>query len=194
VRALASGGVPVSVDTRNAATMEAVLRAGAVLINDVAALAHDPDAARIVAASGQPVALMHMRGTPATMNDHARYRDVAVEVVRELAARIEDAVSAGIRRDRILVDPGIGFAKDAAQNAEMLRRLPILAALGCRVLLGVSRKRFVGEITGVSTPRDRVSGSVVAALPGLALPGTILRVHDVAETRQAVLVAEAIAG
>ncbi|MCQ8240414.1 dihydropteroate synthase [Rhizosaccharibacter radicis] len=194
VRALVAAGVSVSVDTRNAVTMRAVLDAGAALINDVSALTHDREAAAVVAASGRPVALMHMRGTPATMNDHARYADVAVEVVRELSARIDDAVAAGVRRDRILVDPGIGFAKTTAHNLDVLRRLAVMANLGCRMLLGVSRKRFVGEISGAAAPRDRVAASVASALPGLMLPGTILRVHDVAETRQAVRMTQAMLG
>ena len=187
-------GALISVDTRNAATMRAVLEAGADLINDVSALAHDPDAAALLAAYGCPVVLMHMRGTPASMGDHATYDDVAVGVVRELAARIDDATRAGIDRARIIVDPGIGFAKNQAQNLELLRRLPILANLGCRVLLGTSRKRFIGGVAGIAAPDARGPGSLVSSLAGLALPGCILRVHDVAEMVQALRVWQAVHG
>jgi dihydropteroate synthase len=195
VCALAGSGPLLSVDTRNASTMRAVLDAGADVVNDVAALAHDPEAASVVAASRKPVVLMHMRGTPQTMGDHAHYRDVAVEVVRELAARIDGAVRAGIRRERIVVDPGIGFAKTEAHNLELLRRLPLLLNLRCRILLGVSRKGFIGRIGGAPVATDRLPGSL-AAVVGAAptLPGIILRVHDVPETRQALRVALAVAG
>jgi dihydropteroate synthase len=140
------------------------------------------------------VVLMHMRGTPETMNTLTGYDDVAVEVVRELALRIVAAERAGIDRNRIVVDPGIGFAKTGPQNLELLRRLPILANLGCRVLLGVSRKGFIGHAGQVPVATDRAPGSIVSALPGLALGGTILRVHDVAETVQAVRLWRAIHG
>ncbi len=194
VRGLARQGVVVSVDTRHAATMRAALDAGAVLVNDVSALSHDPDAAAVVAAAGCPAVLMHMRGTPRTMAGLDRYDDVAVETVRELEARIDAATGAGVARTRILVDPGIGFAKDAAGNLELLRRLPILANLGCRIVLGVSRKGFIGALGQEPDPPARVPGSLVAALPALALSGSILRVHDVAATMQAVRLWQAMNG
>ncbi|MGI4957292.1 MAG: dihydropteroate synthase [Janthinobacterium lividum] len=194
IRELAAWGAAVSVDTRHAATMRAALGAGALVINDVSALAHDPQARRVVAKAGCPVVLMHMRGTPETMAGLTSYDDVAVDVVRELAWSVDQAILAGIARDRIIVDPGIGFAKTEAQNLELLRRLPILANLGCRVLLGVSRKGFIGRIGEASLPTDRLAGSIVAALPGLVFPDTILRVHDVAETVQAVRLWQAIHG
>ncbi len=194
VRGLARQGVVVSVDTRHAATMRAALDAGAVLVNDVSALSHDADAAAVVAAASCPVVLMHMRGTPQTMAGLGRYDDVAVETVRELEARIDVAIGAGVARARILVDPGIGFAKDAAGSLELLRRLPILANLGCRIVLGVSRKGFIGALGQEPDPRARVPGSLVAALPALALSGSILRVHDVAATVQAVRLWQAMNG
>ncbi len=194
VRALAGQGVPLSVDTRNASTMRAVLEAGALLVNDVSALAHDPASRGVLAAASCSVVLMHMRGTPETMQALTGYADVAVDVMRELAERITAAEHAGIDRTRLLVDPGIGFAKTEQQNLELLRRLPILAGLGCRMVLGVSRKGFVGRIGGAAVATGRLPGSIVAALPALSLPGSILRVHDVAETVQAVRLWQAIHG
>ena len=187
-------GALISVDTRNASTMRAALDAGADLINDVSALSHDPAAAGVLSGRTCPVVLMHSRGTPATMASHATYTDVAAEVLRELELRIDHAVRAGIDRARLIVDPGIGFAKDASQNLELLRRLPALANLGCRVLLGTSRKRFIGQSAGVARPADRGPGSIVSSLPGLALPGCILRVHDVPAMVQACRVWQAIQG
>lgn len=169
----------ISIDTRHALVMERALAAGADVINDVSALMHDAAAAEVVARAGCPVILMHMRGTPETMNDHAVYTDVALDVVRELRQRVERAVAAGIARDRIMVDPGIGFAKTASQNMQLLARLPLLANLGCRVVLGVSRKRFVGQVSGVADAAGRDPASMAASLPGLVFPNTIVRVHDV---------------
>ncbi len=202
VKALARAGLTVSVDTRHAATMRAALDAGARLINDVSALGHDPRAPATVAAAGCPAVLMHMRGTPQTMAGLADYDDVAVVVVRELAASLAAAERAGIARRRLLVDPGIGFAKTAEQNLELLRRLPILANLGCRVLLGVSRKGFIGQVAGQGAqrhgltppPQLRDPGSIAAALPGLAFADIVLRVHDVPGTLQAVRLWQAIQG
>ena len=194
VRRLAGQGIAVSVDTRHASTMRAALAAGARVINDVSALAYDPEAAMVVAAADCPVVLMHMRGTPLTMTGLTTYSDVAVEVVRRLGERIEAAVQNGIERDRIVVDPGIGFAKDVDGNLALLRRLPILANLSCRVMLGVSRKGFIGQIAGEPDPAARLPGSLAASLPALALPGSILRVHDVAATVQALRVWQAVHG
>lgn len=194
LRALVDRGMTVSADTRHAATMRAALEAGAALVNDVSALAFDAEARSVVAGAGCPVVLMHMRGTPQTMAGLTGYRDVAVEVVRELGRRIDEAVAAGIARQRIIVDPGIGFAKTHEQNLELLRRLPILANSGCRVLLGVSRKGFIGRFGLAPVAADRLGGSIAAALPGLVLAGSILRVHDVAETVQAVRLWQAVHG
>ncbi|GBQ89113.1 dihydropteroate synthase [Gluconacetobacter johannae DSM 13595] len=180
--------VALSVDTRNARTMASSLGMGATLINDVSALMHDPYALAVVADAACPVVLMHMRGTPQTMGRLAVYDDVAVDVVRELSARIDEAVAAGIARDRIIIDPGIGFAKNGPQNAELLARLPILANLGCRVLLGTSRKRMLGDLAHVPVASERDPGTLVSSLPGLALGNPILRVHNVASMIQAVRV------
>ena len=187
-------GALISVDTRNASTMRAALAAGADLINDVSALSHDPAAAGLLAAAACPVVLMHMRGTPETMAGLAQYKDVAVEVVAELAASVDHAVAAGIARARLIIDPGIGFAKRPEHSLELLRRLPLLANLGCRVLLGVSRKGFIGRVAGVPPPAARDPGSLAASLAGLAFPGCILRVHDVPGMVQALRVWQAIHG
>ncbi|MBB5694832.1 dihydropteroate synthase [Muricoccus pecuniae] len=174
---------PVSVDTRHAATMRAALDAGAEVVNDVTALRHDPGALGVVAEAGCSVVLMHMPGTdPATMQDRARYEDVALEVTRFLAARIAACEAAGIPRHRIAVDPGIGFGKTMDHNLELLDRLPILLGLGCPVLVGASRKRFIGTLSGAAAPRDRMAGSVGVAIAAASRGASMLRVHDVAET------------
>jgi len=188
VRALAGQGAAISIDTRNASTMAAALEAGASIVNDVSGLAYDPEAAALVAARGCRVVLMHMRGTPATMQSLAAYGDVVDEVKAELAARIEAAVRAGVRPENIVVDPGIGFAKTAAQNIALLQGLRAFCALGFPLLVGVSRKAFVGVLGGEADPARRVAGSVAAALFALEQGASILRVHDVHETAQAVRV------
>ncbi|HEY1936110.1 MAG TPA: dihydropteroate synthase [Acetobacteraceae bacterium] len=194
VRALAAAGVRVSIDTRNGATMQAALDAGAAIVNDVSALTHDPRAAAVVAAARCPVVLMHMRGTPDTMNARAVYADLAGEVAAELRARIDAAEVAGVAREAIAIDPGIGFAKLAPQSVELLRRLPELAVLGRPILVGVSRKSFIGRITGEADPRRRLPASLAAALFALSRGARILRVHDVAETVQALRMWQALTG
>ncbi len=194
IAGLRDAGVPLSVDTRNAATMAAALDAGASIVNDVSALRHDPASAPLVAARGCPVILMHMRGTPDTMNTLAQYDDVAAEVVAELAAAVAHAEAAGIARAQIALDPGIGFAKTGPQNVALLRDLGLVAALGFPLLVGVSRKRFIGTLGIEATPRNRDAGSLAAALFALSRGARILRVHDVAGTVQGVRVWQALAG
>ena len=185
---------PVSVDTRNAATMRVALEEGAEIINDVSALRHDPEAMAVVARSDAPVILMHMPGDdPATMQSLATYDDVAVEVAGFLRDRVAACEAAGIPRGRIAVDPGIGFGKTMAHNLALIDRLPLLTALGCRVVLGASRKRFIGTLSGVEEAGRRVHGSVAAALAGAARGASVVRVHDVAETAQALAVWRACA-
>lgn len=178
--------VPISVDTRKAAVARAALAAGAGIVNDVSALAHDPGLAEVVAEAGVPLVLMHMRATPATMNDAAHYRDVVAEVMAELAARVAVAEAAGIPRARLIADPGIGFAKDAAQNLALLHGVAALHGLGLPLIVGASRKRFIGSVGGAAEPTARMPGSVAVALAALAQGVQIVRVHDVAETAQAV--------
>jgi dihydropteroate synthase len=194
VRALAAQGVVVSIDTRNAATMAAALDAGARIVNDVSALTHDPAAAGFVAARLCPVVLMHMRHDPATMTALARYDDVALEVTQELAARLAAAEAAGISRASIAVDPGVGFAKTADHNLALLPRLTVLLNLGCPVVVGVSRKGFIGRLSGERTPRRRGPGSIAAGLYAALHGAAVLRVHDVAETVQAARVWRGLIG
>jgi len=187
IAALRKGGVgvPISVDTRKAAVAEAALDAGADLVNDVAALAFDPALGPLVAARGVPVVLMHSIATPATMQNDPRYEDVLLDVYDALAARIAASEAMGIARQRIVVDPGIGFGKTAAHNLTLLRGLALFHGLGCPVLIGASRKRFIGTIGRAEAPEARLPGSLAVALAGVAQGAQILRVHDVAETRQA---------
>jgi dihydropteroate synthase len=188
IRRLADAGVRVSVDTRHATTMAAALDAGASVVNDVSGLTFDPDAAALVAARRCPVVLMHMRGEPADMHTYARYDDVVAVVCRELADRAHRAEAAGVSRHNIVLDPGIGFAKTPRQSMELLRRLPELVATGYPVAVGVSRKSFLAAVTGEPDPRRRLSASLAAGLFALSRSATMLRVHDVQETVQAVKV------
>ncbi|MSP30282.1 MAG: dihydropteroate synthase [Acetobacteraceae bacterium] len=192
IRALAGAGHCVSVDTRNASTMAAALDAGARIVNDVSALTHDPASAPLVARRACPVVLMHMRGTPAEMQDHAQYDDPAPEIARELLARVVAARAAGIAAESIAIDPGIGFAKLTLHNLAVLRRLALFANLGQRIVLGVSRKAFIGQIGQEPSPERRLPGSLAAGLFGCARGAHILRTHDVAHTMQALRIWHAL--
>ncbi len=192
IAALAAEGACVSVDTRHADTMEAALRAGASIVNDVSALTHDPRSPSVVAASDCRVVLMHMRGTPRTMMGLAAYDDVVAEVCQELATRVSAAEAAGVARERIIVDPGFGFAKTPAQSLALLRGLPALAVLGLPILAGVSRKGFLGVYGGEADPALRGPASLAAALFAASHGAAMLRVHDVAETVQALRVWQAL--
>jgi len=187
VRALRD--IPVSVDTRHPKVMRAALGAGASMVNDIEALG-TPGALDAVAASDCAVCLMHKKGDPATMQQDPRYGDVVAEVRAYLAGRVAACEAAGIVRDRIVIDPGFGFGKTLEHNLTLLKRLPELVALGLPVLAGWSRKSSLGRITG-RDPGDRLAGSLAAALLALLGGARILRVHDVKETRDAVLVWEA---
>jgi dihydropteroate synthase len=189
---LAASGfpVPVSIDTSKPAVARAALGAGAAMVNDVRALA-DRELARVVAGSGAAVVLMHMRGTPRDMRDRAVYGDVVSEVRSELSEAMARAVGAGVCEDRILLDPGIGFAKTAEQSVELLARLPDLAGLGRPLLVGPSRKSFIGAITGAPAD-DRLAGTLAAVTAAVLGGATFIRVHDVAASRQAARVAAAI--
>jgi dihydropteroate synthase len=178
-------GRTVSIDTRKAAVARAAIAAGAAIVNDVSALRHDPALAAAVAAAGVPVVLMHAQGDPLTMQDDPRYGDVVVEVYAGLAERVAAAEAAGIARDRIVVDPGIGFGKTVAHNLALLAALSAFHGLGCPVLVGASRKRFIGALGAAAEPAARLPGSLAVALAAVAQGVQVLRVHDVAETRQA---------
>jgi dihydropteroate synthase len=184
--------VPISIDTRNGEVMRRAADAGARMINDVAALGHDPNALRVAAQAGLPVVLMHAQGDPRTMQLRPRYDDVVLDVYDWLEARIAACEAAGIGRDRLIVDPGIGFGKTLDHNVALLASLSILHGLGCPILLGASRKSFIGRLSGGVPAPERVSGSIAAALAGVAQGVQIVRVHDVAATRQALAVWEAV--
>jgi dihydropteroate synthase len=174
--------------------MAAALDAGAVIVNDISALGHDPGSAALVASRGCPVILMHMRGTPASMMGLANYNDVAAEVVAELGARIAAAEQAGIRRGAIAIDPGFGFAKHPPHSLDLLRNLSALRCFGLPILAGVSRKGFIGSTSGESEPARRFPGSIAAGLFALSQGAAMLRVHDVRQTVQAVKVWHALQG
>jgi dihydropteroate synthase len=193
VRELARAA-PVSVDTRHAATMAAALDAGAEIVNDVTSLRHDGGALQVVASAAAPVVLMHMPGTePRTMQEGAHYGDVVLEVARFLRDRVGTLERLGIPRARIAIDPGIGFGKTIAHNLALLERLPLLAGIGCPILVGLSRKRFLGTLAGIEPAGRRVLPSVAGALFAASRGGAVLRVHDVAETVQALSVWRAAA-
>jgi dihydropteroate synthase len=187
VRALANAGALISIDTRHAATMRAALAAGARIINDVSALSHDPESLGIAARSGVPVVIMHMLGDPRTMQNDPAYASAPLDILDYLEGRIAACVAAGIPRGRIVVDPGIGFGKRLRHNLELMSRLALLHLTACPVLLGASRKSFIASAIDRGTPaKGRLPGSLAAALSALDQGVQILRVHDVAETWQAV--------
>jgi dihydropteroate synthase len=181
--------VPLSIDTRNAEVMRRAAEAGARLINDVSALTHDPQSLEVAARTGLPLILMHAQGDPRTMQANPTYGDVVLDVYDMLEARIAACEAAGIARERLIVDPGIGFGKTLAHNLALLGGLSNFHGLGCPILLGASRKSFIGKLTGAPAG-DRLPGSLAAALTGASQGVQILRVHDVAATRQALAVWE----
>ena len=188
IRQLSGGGAAVSIDTRKADVMTAALEAGARMINDVSALTYDERASSVVAASNVPVVLMHHRGPPETMQDDPHYDDVLIEVYLWLEERIRAALETGIQRDRILVDPGFGFGKKLAHNLELMNGLALFHSLGCPLVIGASRKRTIGALSGEAPAEDRLGGSVAFALKAAEQGVQILRVHDVPETIQALRV------
>ena len=192
IEALAGDGARVSVDTSKADVAAAALAAGAGVVNDVTALG-DPEMAAVCAGARCGLVLMHMKGTPRTMQDDPTYEDVVAEVREFLAARLEVAAAAGVDPERVWVDPGIGFGKTVAHNLELIARIDRIADLGRPVVLGASRKNFLGAITGREVG-ERLGGSIAAALAALAGGASVLRVHDVAATVDAIRVADAIAG
>ncbi len=182
----------ISIDTRKAEVMRRAAAAGADILNDVSALTHDPAALETAAESGLPVMLMHAQGDPKTMNDDPQYSDVVLDVFDFLEQRIRACVDAGIPKARLVVDPGIGFGKHLHHNVAVLNAMSLYHGLGVPVLLGASRKKLIGQISNVEDPRQRVPGSIAAALHSVSQGVQIVRVHDVAETRQALAVWEAV--
>lgn len=191
VTRLAADGLVVSIDTAKAPVAAAAVKAGAEIINDVSA-GTDAEMLEVMASTGVGVVLMHMRGTPGTMQQDPRYDDVVGEVRDYLTARATGAEAAGVGRDSIVIDPGIGFGKTVDHNLELLRRVGELVATGYPVLVGASRKGFLGEITGIEDPRER--DVATAAITALAVSAgvSVVRVHDVPASRQAVAVASAV--
>jgi dihydropteroate synthase len=183
----------ISVDTSKAAVAAAALDAGATIVNDVTALRGDPGMAPLCAERGATVVLMHMLGEPRTMQEDPRYDDVVAEVKAFLAGRLQAATAAGIAEERVWLDPGIGFGKTAAHNMELLRRLGELRELGRPLVIGTSRKSFIGRVDG-SAADERLGGTIASSVLAAAEGAEVLRVHDVAEMRQALAVAAAILG
>jgi dihydropteroate synthase len=193
VAGLAGAGSLVSVDTSKAAVAAAALDAGAEIVNDVTALRGDREMAALCAERGVGVVLMHMLGEPRTMQEDPRYGDVVAEVKAFLTERLEAALAAGIDEDRVWLDPGIGFGKTGAHNMELLRRLGELRELGRPLVVGTSRKSFIGRVDG-SAADQRLGGTIASSVLAAAEGADVLRVHDVAEVRQALTVAAAILG
>jgi dihydropteroate synthase len=193
IEGLSDVGCRISVDTSKARVADAALEAGAEIVNDVTALRGDPAMASVCAGRGATVVLMHMLGDPRTMQDDPRYDDVVTEVKSFLAERLAVAVAAGIAEERVWLDPGIGFGKTAAHNLELLRRLGELRDLGRPLVIGASRKSFIGRVDG-SAAGERLGGTIASSVLAAAEGAEVLRVHDVAEMRQALAVTAAILG
>lgn len=194
VKALAEAGAVVSVDTRHAAVMGAAVDHGAAIINDITALTGDPEALAVAASSGAAVVLMHMQGDPHSMQHDPQYDFAPLDIYDYLAERLAACRQAGIPTERLCVDPGIGFGKTVEHNVQTLARLGLYHALGVPLLLGVSRKSFIGKLSAGEPPIERLAGSLAAGLAGLDAGAQILRVHDVAQTAQALAVWKAMRG
>ena len=177
--------VPISIDTRKADVARAALKEGAVLFNDVTALSFDPDSLEVARSSGAYVCLMHASGDPKTMQKNPVYDNVLLDVYDYLEERRDIAIKAGISPDRIILDPGIGFGKTTQHNIALIQGLSLFHGLGCPILLGASRKRLIGELTGEMEAQNRLGGSLAIALEGIRQGVQIVRVHDVAQTKQA---------
>jgi dihydropteroate synthase len=184
----AKSDVRISIDTRKAEVMRRAAEAGADILNDVSALTHDPAAMEVAAESGLPVILMHAQGDPKTMNDDPQYSDVVLDVFDFLEQRVAACEAAGIPKSKLVVDPGIGFGKHLHHNVAMMAGIGMLHGIGVPVLLGASRKKMIGQLCDVDNPDDRVPGSLATMLFGVAQGVQIVRVHDVAASRQALMV------
>ncbi len=187
-----NSNVPISIDTYKEAVARAALDAGADIVNDISALRFDPEMAALVASEKVPLILMHMQGVPRTMQVEPHYQDVVREVQDFLAQRIRTAKEAGVPTERIIVDPGIGFGKTAAHNLALLKDLGSLNSLGQPLLVGISRKAFIGKILNAAGPEERLEGSLAAAVAAALSGANIVRAHDVSETHRALRVADAI--
>ncbi|MGA7932449.1 MAG: dihydropteroate synthase [Kovacikia sp.] len=184
--------LPISIDTTRARVAEAAIAAGADLVNDISGATFDPAMLPTVARLGVPIVLMHIRGTPQTMQQQTDYQDLMGEITGFLKQRIAAALSSGVDRTRIAIDPGIGFAKTYRQNLEILRRLSEFQSLGCPILVGPSRKSFIGHVLDQADPKERVWGTAAACCAAIAGSADIVRVHDLREMRDVCRVADAI--
>ncbi|MBI4412116.1 MAG: dihydropteroate synthase [Deltaproteobacteria bacterium] len=182
-----AAGIPISIDTTKARVAMEAVTAGATMINDVSGFRADPEMAVVAAEMKVPVVLMHSRGTPQTMQTMTDYRNVVDDVMAELKQSVDRAHKAGLKKDQILIDPGFGFAKTFEQNIEMLRNLKRFREMGYPIMIGLSRKNFVGIMTGEEKASGRLAGSLALAFYAAMQGIDILRVHDVAETRDVVL-------
>ena len=182
---LAKSGAAISIDTRKPAVMEEALKAGARMINDVSALRHDPRSPAFVASAGVPVVLMHAPGKGEDLHSEGQYSDVVLDVFDWLAERRDAALAAGVAREHIVLDPGIGFGKSVAENLALMNALPLFHALGQPLLVGASRKRTIGALSNEAPPDKRLGGSLMLAIKAMDAGVQLLRVHDVAETVQA---------
>jgi dihydropteroate synthase len=185
VRALAEAGAVVSIDTRHASVMDQAIKAGARIINDVTALTGDTDSARVAAGSGAAIVLMHMLGDPRTMQTDPRYADVTCDLLDYFAQRLAALERLGLDRARIAVDPGIGFGKKDPHNLRLLDELAAFHVFGCPILLGASRKSFIGRLSRGEAPKQRMAGTLAAHQMGYDRGVQIVRAHDVAESFQA---------
>ncbi|MFV0439442.1 MAG: dihydropteroate synthase [Desulfopila sp.] len=183
--------IPISIDTIKAEVARQAIAAGANIINDISSLTFDPGMIEVVRQTGAPVIIMHMQGSPADMQDHPHYQDVVVEVLDYLRKRVDWLLEMGIAREKIIIDPGIGFGKTIDHNLSLLKHLDRFRTLGQQVLLGHSRKGFLGQLTGLAASERDLPTAVVSAL-AVWHQVDIIRVHDVAATRQALQVAEAV--
>jgi dihydropteroate synthase len=192
LRTRPAGQTLISVDTTKAALARAAIAAGADIVNDISGGTYDPDMLPTIAELGVPIILMHMRGTPKTMQQLTQYDDLMGEIYAFLAKQVEKAIALGIPRSQIAIDPGIGFAKTYTQNLEILRRLAEFRTLGCPILVGPSRKSFIGHILNQPDPKQRLWGTAAACCAAIAAGADMVRVHDVREIRESCRVADAI--
>lgn len=193
IRRLAEKGAVISVDTRHAAVMTAAVAAGARIINDITALTGEADSQHAAAQSGAEIVLMHMQGEPQTMQKDPHYADVTLDLLDYFAERLTELEKLGVPRQRISLDPGIGFGKKDPHNMRLMQELAVFHGFGCALTLGVSRKSFIGRLSRQEPPKERVAGSLVAGLAGLERGIQVLRVHDVPETYQAIAIWHALA-
>lgn len=184
--------IPISIDTTRATVAQAAVEAGADIINDISGGSFDKKMLATVASLEVPMIIMHIRGTPKNMQQQTDYDDLVGEIIQWLSCQIEQAITAGINQNKLIIDPGIGFAKNYQQNIELLRRLPEFKVLKCPLLVGVSRKSFIGHILQEDDPKKRVWGTAAACCSAIAGNANILRVHDVPQMKEVIQVADAI--